>query len=121
MHGDALGVQKLGVHHMLRVEAFRVRNDWAGMSGRDVARSAGAQGNGRRLALIRQLRREAIDMPVSNPYLVRRAGSTDGGANSVLGAGARALAIPGCLVMAGLAAGLLLAPFERHPMWPRPS
>jgi hypothetical protein len=35
----------------------------------------------------------------------------------VPGAGARALTIPGCLVIAGLAAGLLLAPFGRHPLW----
>ena len=33
------------------------------------------------------------------------------------GAGARALTIPGCLVIAGLAAALLLAPFGRHPLW----
>ena len=30
-----------------------------------------------------------------------------------------ALAIPGCLVLAGLAIGLVLALFDRHPIWPR--
>ena len=30
-----------------------------------------------------------------------------------------ALAAPGCLVVAGLTAGLALAPFDRHPLWPR--
>jgi hypothetical protein len=30
-----------------------------------------------------------------------------------------ALAAPGCLVVAGVAAGLVLAPFDRHPIWPR--
>jgi hypothetical protein len=30
-----------------------------------------------------------------------------------------ALAIPGCLVLAGLTVGLVLAPFDRHPIWPR--
>jgi hypothetical protein len=30
-----------------------------------------------------------------------------------------ALATPGCLVLAGLAAGLVLTPFDRHPLWPR--
>ena len=30
-----------------------------------------------------------------------------------------ALAAPGCLVVAGMMAGLVLAPFDRHPIWPR--
>ena len=32
--------------------------------------------------------------------------------------GRMALAAPGCLVIAGMTAGLALAPFDRHPMWP---
>ena len=35
-------------------------------------------------------------------------------------AAARALTIPACLVIAGQAAGLLLAPFDRHPLWQQP-
>jgi hypothetical protein len=35
-------------------------------------------------------------------------------------AAARALSIPACLVIAGLAGGLLLAPFGLHPLWQRP-
>jgi len=31
-----------------------------------------------------------------------------------------ALAVPGCLVTAGLIAWLALTPFDRHPMWMRP-
>jgi hypothetical protein len=30
-----------------------------------------------------------------------------------------ALATPGCVVLIGLTAGLVLAPFDRHPLWPR--
>jgi hypothetical protein len=33
--------------------------------------------------------------------------------------GALVLAVPGGLVIAGFGAGLLFAPFDRHPMWPR--
>ena len=35
-------------------------------------------------------------------------------------AAARALSVPACLVNAGLATGLLLAPFDRHPLWLQP-
>jgi hypothetical protein len=30
-----------------------------------------------------------------------------------------ALAVPGCFALAGVMAGLALAPFDRHPIWPR--
>jgi len=35
-------------------------------------------------------------------------------------AAARALAIPGCCVIAALAAGLALVPWGRHPLWRHP-
>jgi len=59
-------VRSLGVHHLLRVEAFKVRNDWARMPAEDN----GAGADSAAAALVRQLRLEAVNMPVSNPFLV---------------------------------------------------
>jgi hypothetical protein len=59
-------VRSLGVHHLLRVEAFKVRNDWARMP----AEGNGAGADSAAAALVRQLRLEAVNMPVSNPFLV---------------------------------------------------
>jgi hypothetical protein len=63
--------RSLGVHHMLRVEAYRVRNDWAGIPA-EMWREEGSPRQRQAAGLIRQLRREAIAMPGSNPYLVPR-------------------------------------------------
>ena len=53
---------------MLRVEAFKVRNDWA----RLPAESNDAGTNRAVAALVRQLRLEAVNMPGSNPFRVPR-------------------------------------------------
>jgi hypothetical protein len=60
-----------GVHHMLRVEAFRVRNDWAGIPA-EMWREDANPDRRDQAALIRQLRADAINAPGSNPYLVPR-------------------------------------------------
>ena len=56
---------------MLRVEAYKIRNDWARMPS-DMAVNDGSPAARQAAALYRQLRRDAIAMPVSNPYLVPR-------------------------------------------------
>jgi hypothetical protein len=63
--------RSIGVHHMLRVEAYRVRNDWAGIPA-EMWRDQGTPRQRQAAALIRQLRYDAVVMPVSNPYLVPR-------------------------------------------------
>ena len=63
--------RSIGVHHMLRVEAYRVRNDWAGIPA-EMWRDQGSSRQRQAAALIRQLRHDAVVMPVSNPYLVPR-------------------------------------------------
>jgi hypothetical protein len=63
--------RSIGVHHMLRVEAYRVRNDWAGIPA-EMWRDQGNSRQRQAAALIRQLRHDAVVMPVSNPYLVPR-------------------------------------------------
>jgi hypothetical protein len=61
-------IRSIGVHHMLRVEAFKVRNDWARLTD---ANQGGNQDRGT-IALIRQLRSDAVNRPVANPFLVPR-------------------------------------------------
>lgn len=60
-----------GVHHMLRVQAFKVRNDWARLSP-EMLRDTGTPEERRAAALIRQLRHDALEMRVTNPYLLPR-------------------------------------------------
>jgi hypothetical protein len=60
--------RSVGVHHMLRVEAFKVRNDWARVPASFPADERVAA-DPRAAALVRQLRRDALDMSISNPYL----------------------------------------------------
>jgi hypothetical protein len=60
--------RSVGLHHMLRVQAFKHRNDWASIEpqryiGSDVAANDAAA------LLIRQLRAEALEMRVPNPEL----------------------------------------------------
>lgn len=60
--------RSLGVHHMLRVQAFKVRNDWAGTAP-DMWKDPS---DGPNVALVRQLRRDAIEMRANSPYLAPR-------------------------------------------------
>jgi hypothetical protein len=63
--------RSIGVHHMMRVAAYNVRNDWAGIQA-ETWRDDGNPQARPAAALIRQLRRDAIDMPGSSPYLMPR-------------------------------------------------
>jgi hypothetical protein len=58
-----------GVHHMLRVEAFKQRNDWAGsVEARYLGPGSSPDSPG--AVLIRQLRHEVLEMRVPNPHLL---------------------------------------------------
>jgi hypothetical protein len=61
----------LGVHHMLRVQAFKVRVDWARVSP-DPMRDDGSPDDRVAAALVRYLRRDALEAPGVNPYLLPR-------------------------------------------------
>jgi hypothetical protein len=63
--------RSIGVYHMLRVEAFKVRNDWARMPA-EMPVDDGSPAARQAAALFRQLRHDAVAMSVSNPYLVPR-------------------------------------------------
>jgi hypothetical protein len=63
--------RSIGVYHMLRVEAFKVRNDWARMPA-EMPVDDGSPSARQAAALFRQLRHDAVTMPVSNPYMVPR-------------------------------------------------
>lgn len=60
-----------GVHHMLRVQAFKVRNDWARLPP-EMLRDAGSVRQQRSARLVRQLQQEALAMPVTNPNRLPR-------------------------------------------------
>ena len=60
-----------GVHHMLRVQAFQVRVDWARLSP-DLMRDTGSLEGRVAAALVRHLRRDALEAPVTNRYLLPR-------------------------------------------------
>lgn len=61
--------RSVGTHHALRVQAFKHRNDWARLEeGRYLRADSPYYHQG--TALMRQLRREALDMPVPNPELL---------------------------------------------------
>ena len=61
----------VGAHHMLRVQAFKVQVDWARLSpGR--MKDTGSPEERQSAALVRHLRQDAIDAPVTNPYLLPR-------------------------------------------------
>jgi hypothetical protein len=60
-----------GVHHMIRVQAFKERNDWATVTtdtyiARDVSHDRGGA------AVVQQLRAAALEMRVTNPGLLPR-------------------------------------------------
>lgn len=59
-----------GVHHMLRVQAFKERNDWATPAARYLKEDTAE--DRRAAALVRQLRRDAFEMHVPNPGLLPR-------------------------------------------------
>jgi hypothetical protein len=62
-------VRSAGLHHVLQVQAFKHRNDWAMMDeGRYL--EPGTPYTDAGAALIRQLRRDAFDMRVPNPALL---------------------------------------------------
>jgi hypothetical protein len=62
-------IRSAGVHHTLRLQAFKHRNDWAAIEQqRYLPADAPHQGEG--AALIAQLRRNAIDMRVPSPVLL---------------------------------------------------
>lgn len=60
-----------GVHHLLRVQAFKVRNDWARVSP-SLLQDGETEASHRSAALVRQLRQDALDRRVTNPHLLPR-------------------------------------------------
>lgn len=67
----AWSFRSAGVHHMLQVQGFTVRNDWARLQ-LDRLGDLGYPSDARAWALTAQLRRDALDMRVTNPYLLPR-------------------------------------------------
>lgn len=63
--------RSFGVHHMLRVQAFTVRVDWARLSP-NLMNDTGSPEERMSAALVRHLRQDAIEAPVTNPYLLPR-------------------------------------------------
>jgi hypothetical protein len=66
---SAWAMRSSGVHHVINEHAFRSRNDWAGMPAR-WQREGRWPTEPRRLALIRQLRNEALEAQIPNPQIV---------------------------------------------------
>jgi hypothetical protein len=64
-------VRSAGVHHMLRVQAFTVRNDWGRLSEEEYARRVPDNVDGAR-ALVHTLRHNALEMRVPQPDLLPR-------------------------------------------------
>ncbi|HEY6361639.1 MAG TPA: hypothetical protein VIX63_11075 [Vicinamibacterales bacterium] len=62
---SAWAVRSIGVHHVLRVQISRVRNDWAELPLR-LRREERWPADSRRVALIEQLRTEALQTPPVN-------------------------------------------------------
>ncbi len=60
-----------GVHHMLQVQGFKVRNDWVSLQPDSLAH-LGYPSDARARALAAQLRREALAMRTANPYVLPR-------------------------------------------------
>ena len=59
-----------GVHHLIRVQAFQQRSDWAFRM--DTIRDAGLPDDPQATALIGQLRRDALEMRLPNRYTLPR-------------------------------------------------
>jgi hypothetical protein len=64
-------VRTLGVHHVLRTQAFNHHNDWAEVESFLESRGSALSEPGAR-ALVRRLQAEALAMPVSNPWFMQR-------------------------------------------------
>jgi len=64
--------RSVGVHHMLRVQAFRVRVDWARVSPDRVRNIGSGEERLAAVALVRHLRQDALETRVVNPYLLPR-------------------------------------------------
>jgi hypothetical protein len=69
MLASGWAMRSSGVHHVINEHAFRSRNDWAGMPAR-WQREGRWPTEPRRLALIRQLRNEALEAQIPNPQIV---------------------------------------------------
>ena len=67
----AWAFRSAGVHHMLRVQAFKVRGDWARVPP-EMLRDTGTPEERRAAALVSQLRHDALEMRVTNPNLLPR-------------------------------------------------
>ena len=106
-----------GVHHMIRVQAFKQQNDWARVP-RERLRDEGSPEDRRAAALVRQLRHDALEMRVTNAHLLPRWADRLVGRMTTGRWAAIALAAPGCLLAAGLSLTLVQAAFGHHPMWP---
>lgn len=66
----AWAFRSAGVHHMIRVQAFEQRSDWAFRM--ETIRDSGDPDDRRATALIRQLRDDALEMRLPNRYLLPR-------------------------------------------------
>jgi hypothetical protein len=64
-------VRSAGVHHMIRVQAFKVRNDWGRLPTARY-RDAGPENQRGAAAVVRQLRRDALETRVPRPDLLPR-------------------------------------------------
>jgi hypothetical protein len=60
-----------GVHHMLRTQAFKERNDWARIAP-DMLRDVGTPAQRQAAALVRQLRGDALAMRIPNSHVLPR-------------------------------------------------
>jgi hypothetical protein len=64
--GTAWTIRSVGVHHVLRTQAFKHRNDWALLPG--IWRRSGRWPEDPRLqAVLRQLRNQALALRTPNP------------------------------------------------------
>jgi hypothetical protein len=69
MLASGWAMRSSGVHHVINEHAFRSRTDWAGMPAR-WQREGRWPTEPRRLALIQQLRNEALEAQIPNPQIV---------------------------------------------------
>ena len=64
----AWAIRSAGLHHVLRLQAYRQRGDWAFLpsrlagDGTPFEKAAGA-------SIVRRLRQQALDMPAPNPEI----------------------------------------------------
>lgn len=64
--------RSLGVHHMMRLQAFKERNDWVRFQPEGIRHEWVEPDASRAEALVRQLRRDAVEMRLVNPTLLPR-------------------------------------------------